>query len=383
MADSDDNDDQGSTEPTGPGDRGRPKRGTSVTWRGIIDDPQPGDPPKHPRMAAVGGVLSATLVAVGLKRGHDDDGTLLPRKSGRLIAIVVTLFVVLLAVTMLHIVPAGNVLVPITLGDAQPQLPQGLHVTLPWPVTQVASMSIQTQNFTMTAANQKGTAPAVQVLGSDGASASVDATVLYKLDANQATKVFVNIGQSFSSKLVQPASISCIKSSFAAYKMIDAATTRSKQVSAGIVSCIKNAIEPQGVQLQQFQLRQVVLNSSVQSATNGVVAAQQNAVSQLYQIQIATAKAQITALIASGANDAAEIVACGYTTKSENLNGLPTVKVVPNPPTACVPPPLNDTENTNLYIQTLRDLINSSKPPVIILNNGGTAPSIQVPATTK
>ena len=333
MADPDDNDENPAEPASGPADRGRPKKTTSVTWRGIIDDPLPGDPPKHPRMAAVGGAVSALLVAVGLKRGRDDDGTLLPRKTGRLVAIVVTLFVVLLAVSMLHIVPAGNVLVPITLGDAQDQQPQGLHVTLPWPVTQVASMSVQTQNYTMTAANQKGTDPAVQVLGSDGASGTVDATVLYRLDPHQATNVYVNIGQQFSSKLVQPASISCIKSYFADYTMVDAATTKSKQVSAGIADCIRKSIEPQGVELQQFQLRQVVLTSQVQNAVNADVAAQQNAVSQIYQIQVARAKAQIVAITASGANDAQQIVACGDTSKTVNDNGLPTVKITPNPPT--------------------------------------------------
>jgi regulator of protease activity HflC (stomatin/prohibitin superfamily) len=379
MADADNNDENPAEPASGPGDRGRPKKTTSVTWRGIIDDPQPGDPPKHPRRAAVARGISSALVAVGLKRGRDDDGTLLPRKSGRLIAIAAALIVVLLAVTMLHIVPAGNVLVPITLGEAQDQLDQGLHVTLPWPLTQVASMSVQTQNFTMTAANQKGTAPAVQVLGSDGASASVDATVLYRLDPSQATKVYVNIGQQFSSKLVQPASISCIKTSFSNYTMIDASTTKSKQVSATIESCIKHAIEPQGIGLQQFQLRQIVLNKSVQSAVNGVVAAQQNAKSQIYQIQVAQAKAQIVAITASGANDAQQILACGYTTQNFNDNGLPSRRIIPNLPSQCVPPPITDAENTNLYIQTLRDLINSSKPPTIILNNGGTAPSVQIP----
>ncbi len=380
MPDLEDND-PNSGESSRSGARGRKGSGTSVTWRGIIDEPAPGDPPKHPRMAAVGRGLDSALVAIGLKRGHDDDGTFLPRKTGRLLGILGGLFVIALMVSMLHIVPAGNVLVPIRFGDAQAQEGQGLHVTLPWPITQVASMSIQTQNYTMIQAKQKGTDNPVLVLGSDGASGTVDATVLYKLNSARASDVYVHIGQNFAVKLVQPASRQCVRAEFENFPMVDAATTQAKTVSDGITDCIRKAIEPNGIILQAFQMRQVVLASSVQKSVNAKIQAQQNEQSQQYNIQVAVAKAAIQRLTALATANAQEIVACGGTPTVTKVAGVDTPDATPNPGGACQAPLLTEQELEYSYIQALRDLINSPNPPTIILGErhpGGAAPDRQL-----
>jgi regulator of protease activity HflC (stomatin/prohibitin superfamily) len=380
MPDLEDNDDPRSSEPAArPGPRGRRGAGASVTWRGIIDEPAPGDPPKHPRMAAIGRALDHFLVGVGLKRGRDDDGTLLPRKTGRLVAIVATLFIVVVGYSMLHIVPAGNVLVPVTLGDAGAQEGQGLHVTLPWPITQVASMSVQTQNYTMSAAPQKGTDAAVLVLGSDGASGTVDATVLYKLNPAQASAVYVNIGQTFGTKFVQPASRACVRAEFENYKMVDAATTQSKAVSSGIAGCIRSAIQPEGIVLQSFQMRQVVLASSVQNSINAKIQAQQLQLSQSYNVQAAVAKASIQRLQALATSQSQQIVACGGTASVTKVAGQSTPDATPNPSGVCQAPLLTEQELEYSYIQALRDLINSPNPPTIILGSGAT-PVVSVPS---
>jgi regulator of protease activity HflC (stomatin/prohibitin superfamily) len=359
----------------------RPRKAT-VTWRGIVDEPRPGDPPRHPRLAAVSRGVSAALVATGFKRGRGPDGELLPRKTARMVALLTTVIVIVLGYSMLHIVPAGNVLVPITLGDAQTQEGQGLHVTLPWPITRVASMSVQTQNYTMAAGNIKGTDNPVQVLGSDGASGVVDATVLYKLNPSRATYVFANIGQNFSSKLVQPASRACVRAEFYKYAMVDAATTKSKQVSDGISSCIRSAIEPAGIILQAFQMRQVVLASQVQSSINTKIAAQQNQLAQAYQILVADAKAQILKITALGTSQSQEIAACGGTQTTIKIGGQATRLILPNPPNKCEAPPLTEQELEYNYIQALRDLINSPTPNTIILGTGNGVPTIQLPVSS-
>ena len=130
------------------------------------------------------------------------------------------LVVVVLVFSMLHIVPAGTVLVPVTLGDAQTAETQGLHVTLPWPLTRVTSMSVRIQNYTMAAANIPGTDKPVIVLGSDGASGTVDATVLYRLNPHRASDVYTNIGVNFGTVLVQPTARKCIRDNFANYPMV-------------------------------------------------------------------------------------------------------------------------------------------------------------------
>ncbi len=81
-------------------------------------------------------------------------------------------------------------------------------------------MSVQTQNYTMTAQKLNGTDDPVRVEGQDGAFAMVDATLLYRLDADQATDVYRAVGADYQNKLVKPSARSCIRLEFTGYDMV-------------------------------------------------------------------------------------------------------------------------------------------------------------------
>jgi len=369
-----DPEDPDSPASTGPG-RSRSGQGARVTWRGIVDDEtEAARARKHPVRNAIGRGLGSALVAVGLKRPRNADGTLGDRHTGRLVTIVGAIVAVLIVFSMLHIVPAGTVLVPVTLGDAQTAETQGLHVTLPWPITRVTSMSVRVQNYTMAAANIPGTDKPVIVLGSDGASGTVDATVLYRLNPHRASDVFTNIGVNFGTVLVQPTSRKCIRDNFANYPMVQAATTAFKSLGDQISDCISHTIEPQGIDLVEFQLRQVVLSNSLSAAVNAKVAAQQNALAQLFNEQAAELGADITRINAKAQSDAQLIVACGGTVTSKKQNGIDVAVVKPNPTGVCQAPQLNSNELTYQYIQAIRDLINSKNNVSVILSPNGSIP---------
>jgi regulator of protease activity HflC (stomatin/prohibitin superfamily) len=288
--------------------------------------------------------------------------------------IVIVAFVLLIAYSMLHIVSSGTVLVPVTLGDAQAAESQGLHVTLPWPITRIQTMSVRLQNYTMAAANIPGTDKPVIVLGSDGASGTVDATVLYRLDPQRASSVYTNIGTSFGKVLVQPTSRKCIRDNFANYPMVQAATTAFKTLGQQISNCISNTIEPQGIDLVEFQLRQVVLANSLSNAINNKVSAQQNAQAQIFNEQSSELQADITRINAKAQSDAQLIVACGGTATTETKNDVTVEVVTPNPTGTCVAPQLNSNELTYQYIQAIRDLINSKNNVTVILNPNSSVP---------
>jgi len=376
-----DPEDPDSPASTGPGPS-RTGQGARVTWRGIVDDEtEAARARKHPIRSAAGRGISSAAVAIGLKRGHNDDGTLAPRHTGRLVTIVGVLVAVLVVFSMLHVVPAGTVLVPVTLGDAQTAETQGLHVTMPWPLTRVTSMSVRVQNYTMAAANIRGTDKPVIVLGSDGASGTVDATVLYRLNPHRASSVYTNIGTNFGTVLVQPTSRKCIRDNFANYPMVTAATTAFKALGQAISECISNTIVPQGIDLVEFQLRQVVLSTSLSTAINAKVAAQQAAQAQLFNKAAAQVSADITRINAKAQSDAQIIVACGGTAKTENQNGVTVEVVTPNPAGVCQAPPLTTNELTYQYIQAIRDLLNSKNNVTVILNPNGNIP-ITLPTGT-
>jgi regulator of protease activity HflC (stomatin/prohibitin superfamily) len=369
--------------PSPPVDEGADARTrATVTWRGIVDEPVAPEPrKKRELLSPIGRSLDRLFVAVGLKRGHAEDGSLAPRHWGRLGGIVGGTLAVLLVISMVHITPAGYVTVPVTFGNAQTQFGEGLHITAPWPITQVSNMSVQTQNYTMTAQDVDGTDDPVRVEGKDGAFAMVDATLLYRLRPDEATNVYRSVGADYQTKLVQPSARSCIRLEFTGYDMVAAATSAWADVSADITECIRGKIEPVGIELQDFQLREVKLSEDVQSAINAAVSAQQNIKQQQFAFLAALIGADITRTQAQATSDAQQILACGGTTSQQVRDGQTVTVVTPNPNDRCAAPPLTAEILQYSYIQALRDLVNSPNSSTVILGSGNGTPQIVVPQT--
>jgi regulator of protease activity HflC (stomatin/prohibitin superfamily) len=252
--------------------------GVSVNWRGIVDDDAP--EPKTVRFFhALGRGITAVLVALGLKRKRRRDGTREPRPWGRVIAIWGTLLVLFVVFSAGHVVGAGNVGVPVTLGSAGDPIDPGLHFTAPWPVTRVAQISTRTQNYTMSASrgegDQRNIDDSVIVLGRDGGQGNVDATVLYRVAPENATKVYETVGTNFASAIIRPSARSCIRNEFTTRDVVDASTSSWPEISENIATCMRDKIEPLGITLQDFQLRDVQLSQGIQQAVDANVAAAQ------------------------------------------------------------------------------------------------------------
>jgi len=245
----------------------------------MVRDPRDRDVKTGPSLTAflrdrLGTAITAALVAVGVKRPLNADGTLGPRSWKRLGIFLGTIVVVAFVWTSIHVVQPGNVAVPVTLGHSGDPIGAGFHITLPFTTTY--SMSVRVQNYTMTSNVGEGakgsTDDSVAVLGSDGGAANVNATVLYRVDPRQATFVYRNIGTNYASAVVRPSARSCIRTQFTLYPMIDAATTDWRTIEADAAKCLRAKIEPRGLLLQDFQLREVALSTQLQTAVNSKVA---------------------------------------------------------------------------------------------------------------
>jgi len=258
--------------------------GVSVNWRGIVDDDAP--QPKSVRFFHfIGRAITAVLVALGLKRKRRPDGTREPRPWGRVVAIWGTAAVLLVVFSAGHVVGAGNVGVPVTLGSAGDPIDPGLHFTAPWPFTRVAQISTRTQNYTMSASRGEGEKGGVDdsviVLGRDGGQANVDASVLYRVKPENATKVYETVGTDFASAIIRPSARACIRTEFTSRDIVEASTSSWPEISENIAACMREKVEPLGITLQDFQLRDVQLSQGVQRAVETKVAADQTQGSEL------------------------------------------------------------------------------------------------------
>ena len=373
-----------------PGDQDDPKPAKPrVTWKGIVEgDEKPGRVESVAKSLRPGG-SSGTGGSSGSGRSggsgpSGDDGL---RRRRRRLLLVGGLAIVLIGLLLAsaHIVSAGSVTVPVTFGSAQAPIGEGLHFTAPWPITSTNDMSVQTQNYTMSAADTPGTDDPVLVLGLDGASATVQATLLYNLEPDRASDVFRDVGPDYAVKLVQPTARSCIRSEFANYDMVDAATGSLGEVSAKVRSCISDKIDPQGIRLQDLQIREVTLGDQVQSAIDQKVSAREDIERTRNQLEQATVQADITRQNADATADSQQILACGATFQDEVRDGATVQVIVPNPPERCNPAQLSAEVLEYNYIQMLREVLSGDNANTVIVNGSGAdgvTPLVNVSPTT-
>jgi regulator of protease activity HflC (stomatin/prohibitin superfamily) len=368
--------------PPGPpppnGNGGGEGRDVKVSWRGIVDakdDPAgggDGGPGKRDRLRPLKRGARRVLEVTGIVRKRNPDGSYAPRPWKRMVIVYGGAVLLFLIISMGHIVSAGTVSVPLTFGKAGEAFTPGFHVTAPWPIVQMQDMTTQTQNYTMSATKgdgaNKGIDDSVNVLGKDGAAANVDATVLYRVDPGKATFVYNQIGTDYTTKIIRPAARTCIRTEFTNYDLVAAATDSWQKVTDEITHCMKGKTDDAGLNLLDFQLREVSLSSQVQASIDAKVASQQDAERQQFEIQTAEKQADIQRIKAQAAADSQQIQACGGTTQQvKDDSGNSVEKVVPNPLDKCSQAQLTPAFLQYTYIQALQNLVNSPNNSTVIL----------------
>jgi regulator of protease activity HflC (stomatin/prohibitin superfamily) len=308
------------------------------------------------------------LVKIGVLRPRTSTGELGPRSWKGLFVFLGTIFVIVIVWTSVHVVQPGNVAVPVAFGKAGTPLDAGLHITLPFTATY--SLSTRTQNYTMSSSpgdGPKGAVDgAVSVLGQDGGAASVNATVLYRVDPSKATTVYRNLGTNYAAAVVKPAARSCVRLVFTRYPIVDAATGAGNTVQSDVGHCMKDKLVPQGLLLADFQLKQVTLDPKLRVAVAAKVAAQQLQQQQVFDTLTAQKQADIKRIQALATADQEQLIQCGGKSVTTTVDGKEVETIIPNPDNQCTDK-LSPAFLQFTYIQALQQLAASGGTSTLVL----------------
>jgi regulator of protease activity HflC (stomatin/prohibitin superfamily) len=277
---------------------------------------------------------------------------------------LVVLGAILLFVSCLRVVDAGHAGIPVTFGSVGGELSPGVKIVTPW--TGVTQMSVRTEEYTMSATSNegdKGGDDSVEVKGADGATGHIDATVLYHLDEQEASEVYRSLGTNYVNKLIRPTSRTCIRKGFSETQLVAAATSARDDVVVAIEDCIRKTVEPRGIVIEEFQLRDTRLDEEVQKSIDAKVAAQQQAEQQVFELQKAERQAEIRRVDSQGISDGQQIVACGAHLE---LGDDGEERVVPNTRDQCNHG-LTENYLQWYYIETLKQLVDSPNNSTVVL----------------
>lgn len=280
------------------------------------------------------------------------------------------LLILVLAFTCIKTVSPGKVAVPVAFGHTQGNMQSGLHIVAPW--VDLKTFSTRQEQYTMVHNQAEGAQngdDSVPVLGNDGATANIDATLLYHVASLDAAKLYKDIGTDFQDKIVRPTARTCIRDEFGGFPIIDAATAERDRVSTDIHRCIETNFSKHDLVLDDFQLRNVGLSQELTSAIDAKVAAQQAAQKTVFEIQQATGVARVTVTQAKAQADAQQILACGGTKEQikDDTTGKLVDTVVPNDKEHCDQRQLTPQFLQLQYIQSLKGLVDSPNNSTVIL----------------
>jgi regulator of protease activity HflC (stomatin/prohibitin superfamily) len=228
---------------------------------------------------------------------------------GPALAILVGL-VIFFFIFFVAIIDAGTVGVVSTFGRVSdaPLMP---GFNLKGPFSDVITMTTRKEEYTMSRALEEGVRrgdDSIDALTADGLTISLDVTVLYSLKPDQAPRVYRELGEDYTEKLIRPQIRSQIREVAANFTVVEIYSNKRAEVQSELYSELLAALEKHGITLEEVLLRDVKLPESLEASIEQKLGAQQQAEQLNFEIDKAKKEAERKVIEAQGQRDAQRII---------------------------------------------------------------------------
>lgn len=258
----------------------------------------------------------------------------LSKFSGTLKIVGFLMIVLSLFSSMFKQINAGNVGVKSLYGSVQPDiLESGLHIINP--LLDITNFDIQTQNYTMSAIHAEGAEEgddAIRVLSNDGLEVVIDLTVLYRVTPNDAPKIFKQIGEGYTDKIVRPVTRTRIRDNAVYYDAVALYSTKREEFQQRIFKSIENDFKRRGLILEQLLIRNINLPASVKTTIESKINAEQDAQKMTFVLQKEKQEAERKRVEAQGIADYQRIISTGLTDKQLQYEQIKAQKEIATSP---------------------------------------------------
>jgi len=225
-------------------------------------------------------------------------------------------------------IDAGTVGVKSLYGNVESGiLESGLNVINP--LLDVTIFDIQTQNYTMSAAQSEGAQEgddAIRVLSNDGLEVVIDLTVLYRVSAADAPTIFKEIGVSYMDKIVRPVTRTRIRDNAVYYDAVALYSTKRNEFQDRIFKSIETDFKSRGLILEQLLIRNINLPTSVKASIESKINAEQDAQKMTFVLQKEKQEAERKRVEAQGIADYQRIISTGLTAKQLQYESIKAQK---------------------------------------------------------
>ena len=230
---------------------------------------------------------------------------------GRWIVAIISFFVILILLfSAVVTIPAGHVGVYDLFGVVDDsEYSPGLH--LKNPLARVTTMSVKTQEYTMSWVSNEGAKTGIDVISAltkEGLSVDLDITILYRLNSVKASNVYKEIGTDYISVIVRPQIRTVIREVVAQYEAKQIYSQDRTVISQQIYDQLEPELSLRGIILERVLLRHVQLPTELTNAIEDKLKAEQMIEKKRFEVQTEIEEANRKIVEAEGIANATRII---------------------------------------------------------------------------
>jgi regulator of protease activity HflC (stomatin/prohibitin superfamily) len=229
-----------------------------------------------------------------------------------------------LALSMVKIVPPGNVGVLVLFGKVHGAIPEGLHFVNP--LVSMELMSVRTQEVFEHA----------EVPSKEGLNMVVEVSLLYHLNPEAAMQVYRRLGPRYREVVVVPQFRAAIRSVTVNHEAKDLYTSGRELITNEILKELGEELKPRGIEVEAILMRRMMLPKSIEEAINAKLAADQDAQRMRFILEKEKQEAERKRVEAQGIQDFQRIVSMGISDQLLRWKGIEATEHLAKSPNAKV-----------------------------------------------
>lgn len=186
------------------------------------------------------------------------------------------------------------------------------------PFVEVHKFNTKTQNYTMSGVTDEGDKmgdDAIRALTADGLELIIDLTILFRVNATDAPKMYREVGMDFKDILVRPIARTRIRDNAAYYEAVSLYSTKRQEFQNKIFESINADFKSRGLVLEQLLVRNITLPTAVKQTIESKIQAEQEAQKMQFVLQKERQEADRKRVEAQGISDYQRILSLSLTDK--------------------------------------------------------------------
>jgi prohibitin 1 len=172
-------------------------------------------------------------------------------------------------------------------GYREDPLRSGLHVIVPL-AEKVVRYPIYWQTYTMSTESLEGSKignDAIAARTSDGQAVYIDSTVIYRIDANEAVRVHIDLQNRYVDDFIRPVMRGVIRTEVSQFTADEINSSKRKNLEENLGALLSQAFTEKGFVLDRFLLRNIAFSTAYASAIEQKQVAEQDQIQREYQAE--------------------------------------------------------------------------------------------------